>query len=185
MIKNQSVISISGDKLIGNLVESKKTIIGDMKGIFQDEEAREQIPAGTLVYEVDAYHPVEINTLGGLFYGITRLQSGMVGKEYFMTRGHFHALSDRAEFYWGIYGEGVLILMSRDRQVRTEKMESGSLHYIPADTAHRVVNTGSDTLSFGACWPSDAGYDYLEIEKHGFAANLINNAGIPILVPKR
>ncbi len=72
--------------------------------------------------------------------------------------------------------------MSRDRRVRTEKMHPGSLHYIPAHTAHRVANTGSALLSFGACWPSDAGHDYEEIARNGFAARLVNRDGKPRLV---
>lgn len=134
------------------------------------------------VYEVEAYLPVAEGTVGGLFFGVTKLQPGKVGDEYFMTRGHYHARSDRGEFYWGIQGEGYVLLMSRDRSVRTEKMYSGSLHYIPEHTAHRVANTGSELLSFGACWPSDAGHDYDEIAKNGFAARLLNKNGNPQLV---
>lgn len=59
-----------------------------------------------LAYEVEVCFPVPEGTTGGLFFGITKLQPGQVGEEYFMTRGHFHAQSDRGEFHWGIRGEG-------------------------------------------------------------------------------
>lgn len=75
----------------------------------------------------------------------------------------------------------MLILMDRNRQVYLEKMQSGSLHYVPADIAHRVANTGEEVLSFGACWPADAGYDYKEIQLNGFAGRLLNENGHPLL----
>ncbi|MEJ7678164.1 MAG: glucose-6-phosphate isomerase family protein [Segetibacter sp.] len=106
----------------------------------------------------------------------------MVNEEYFMTRGHFHKLPDRSEFYWGIKGTGVLILMDKERKCRGENMYPGSLHYIPAHTAHRVANIGNDELVFGACWPSDASYNYEEIEKNGFSCRLLQKNGKPKLI---
>lgn len=169
------------DRLDGTSVHHKKTLIDDLRTVFEDEEERSRLPSETVVYEVDAYEPAPAGTSGGLFFGITRIRPGQVGEEYFMTRGHFHALSDRTEFYWGINGEGVLILMDRSRRLRLEKVRPGSLHYIPADTGHRVANTGTGILSFGACWPADAGYDYEEIMRNGFAGRLLNVGGHPHL----
>jgi glucose-6-phosphate isomerase len=76
-----------------------------------------------------------------------------------MTKGHFHAIENRAEYYWGIEGEGILLLIDKQRETKSEYMFPGSLHYIPKATAHRVVNTGNPISRFGACWPSDAGYN--------------------------
>lgn len=182
-MKDQKDVKFIGDTLTGIPISYKRTVMADLEGIFRNEDARKQMLPQTIVYEVDAYQPVPAGMLGGLFFGITRIYHGQVGDEYFMTRGHFHALPDRSEFYWGIRGTGMLILMDRNRCVRVEKMEAGSLHYIPAHTAHRVANTSDGVLSFGACWPSDAGYDYAEIETQGFAACLVNASGIPQLIP--
>jgi glucose-6-phosphate isomerase len=179
----QAEIEFIHDILNGSGIQHKVTRMEDLKGIFGDEAAWKRLIPQSIIYEVDAYKPVTDGTLGGLFFGVTRIQPGQVGNEYFMTRGHFHALGDRAEFYWGISGEGMLILMDKKRKVYAEKMRPGSLHYIPAHTAHRVSNTGKNVLSFGACWPADAGYDYDEIKKNGFAARLINADGIPQLKP--
>lgn len=170
--------------LTGSSIQHKTTRIKDLIGIFKHEQERKEMNQDRLVYDVDFYQPVEPGTLGGLFFGITRIQPGNVGEEYFMTRGHFHAITNRAEFYWGISGIGALILMDRNRKVRLEPMKPGSLHYIPADTAHRVANTGGSVLTFGACWPSDAGYDYEEIQQHGFAARLVNVGGNAQLKPE-
>ena len=133
------------------------------------------------VYKVQAYLPVSAGTEGGLFFGTTFLQAGKVGNEYFMTQGHFHKQSNRAEYYWCIKGEGVLVLMDKERNCRAENMNEGTLHYIPADTAHRVANTGDSELVFNACWPADAGYDYEEILKNGFSARLFAVDQKPVL----
>jgi len=184
-MRNQISIKFIGDALLGSKVFHTRKVIGDLKGIFKDEEKRKLISPETVVYEVDAYQPVVAGTEGGLFFGTTRIHPGVVGNEYFMTQGHFHALADRSEFYWGIKGTGMLILMDRSRYVSIEKMEAGSLHYIPAHTAHRVANTGEEILSFGACWPADAGYNYAEIKTKGFGGYLVNVDGIPKLITNK
>jgi len=107
---------------------------------------------------------------------------GKVGSEYFMTKGHFHEKSDRAEFYWGVKGFGMLVLMDRERNTWAEEVHSGSLHYIGGEIAHRLVNTGDENLVVGACWPSDAGHDYAEIAMNGFSARLLEVEGEPRLV---
>jgi glucose-6-phosphate isomerase len=82
-------------------------------------------------------------------------------------------------------GEGMLILMNEDRtHTWAEKMEPGSVHYINGFTAHRTANTGSGILSFGACWPSDAGHDYDTISEHGFSKILVDGGGVPTLVDR-
>lgn len=169
-------------ELKGSGIIHKSTRIGDLKDYFKDETKRMLLPQDKIIYEVQAYLPVDEGTLGGLFFGITKIHSGKVGNEYFMTRGHFHEVADRGEYYWGIKGQGALILMDRNRKVRAELMHEGSLHYIPAYTAHRVANTGDDELSFGACWPADAGHNYAEIAEHGFSGRVVEINGLPQLI---
>ncbi|WP_316813152.1 glucose-6-phosphate isomerase family protein [Pedobacter heparinus] len=172
------------DGLKGDPVIRKSTTISDLKNLFKDEQLRSEMPQDQIIYDVEAYLPISEGTEGGLFFGVTRIYPGKVGDEYFMTRGHFHALSDRGEFYFGTSGCGRLILMTRDRKIRQEEMHPGSIHYIPAHTAHRVSNTGNDVLSFSACWPSDAGHDYDEIVLKGFSGCLIDVDGKPELIIK-
>ncbi|MDH6306527.1 glucose-6-phosphate isomerase [Parabacteroides sp. PF5-5] len=168
--------------LIGDEVEKSNRTLADLKDIFQDKQSYETIAPETLLYEVYCYLPEKEGTMGALNFGITHIYPGKIGLEYFMTKGHFHAQDDRAEYYWGIEGEGVLILMDRQRNTWGEKMFLGSLHYIPGGVAHRVANTGNTVLSFGACWPSDAGHNYEEIAQNGFSARLMEVEGIPQLV---
>jgi glucose-6-phosphate isomerase len=153
-----------------------------LTGVFADEESRLQMDQSLIVYEVESYFPVPDGKKGGLFWGVTTILPGKVGEEYFMTRGHFHAEPDTAEFYWGMLGEGVLIYMDEDGNSWAEKMSPNSLHYIAGCVAHRVANTGNEPLVFGACWPSDAGHDYETINKKGFSARLVEKDGKPVLV---
>jgi glucose-6-phosphate isomerase len=159
--------------------------IGDLGGLFADENARRQMPPDTVAYRVQYWEPVAHGTEAGLFWGVTTLEPGTVGEEYFMTHGHFHLKRNRAEYYATAQGNGMLLLMDEGRKTRVEVMIPSSLHYIPGNTAHRVVNTGSQPLVFWACWPSDAGYDYQEILNHGFSARVFARNGQPEIIPGR
>jgi glucose-6-phosphate isomerase len=177
----QTVAIATGVFAGAGVITSTKNI-GQLQHLFLDENARQQMDQQQQVYRVQAHLPVAEGTTGGLFMGTTWIKPGKVGNEYFMTHGHFHQLADRGEYYWGLEGNGVLLLMDEDRNTRAEYMYPGSLHYIPAYTAHRVANIGDSELSFGACWPSDAGHNYDEIKQRGFSKRLINHNGIPTLI---
>ena len=172
---------ITGE-LLGENVQRLHRAIKDMKGIFRDEKARQALSQETVVYRVQAIYPVGEGQEGGLFWGTTFLEPGVVGDEYFMTKGHFHAKRNRGEYYMTISGHGALILMDRSRRTTFEPMHPGSLYYIPDYTAHRVANTGDSVLAFMACWPSDAGHDYATVARDGFSARLRKVGGVPTLL---
>jgi glucose-6-phosphate isomerase len=174
-------ITFGEDRLKGNEITHMERRMKDLAGVFEDEQSYLSFDPETLVYEVDSYFPVEDGTPGGLFFGLTVIHPGKVGNEYFMTKGHFHEQRDRAEYYWGIKGRGMLIFMDQDRNTWGKIMTPGSLHYIPSYVAHRVANTGTDPLAFCACWPSDAGHDYGTVSDRGFSARLIETGGVPTL----
>jgi len=163
------------------VAESVKTL-GQLEALFEDREAFRRMPPSSVVYRVQSWSPVSEGTEGGLFWGTTVVEPGTVGCEYFMTHGHFHAKRDRTEFYATVSGDGALLLMDENRRTWMEEMKPGSLHHIPPSTAHRVANTGNDSLRFVACWPSDAGYDYDSIRRLGFSARLLCIGGTPTLV---
>ena len=178
----ESPFKFTGDTICGEGLKTAVRTLADLKGIFADEAAYEAMDKDTLAYRVASIEPDAQGTPGGLYMGITYLAPGKVGKEYFMTKGHFHLNRESTEFYWGVKGEGMLILMDEDRNVWAERMYPGSLHYIPARVAHRVANTGDETLVFAASWPSDAGHDYGTIARDGFARRLLDVDGKPELV---
>jgi len=168
----------SGKNLEGKEIVHSTRTLGDIKSVFEDGNQITDQQTNKIAYSVSCYFPEKEGTTGGLFFGITNLHPGLVGDEYFMTKGHFHANMNTAEFYWGIEGEGVLILMDEEGNIKGEKMFPGSLHYIPGRIAHRVANVSDTILSFGACWPSDAGHNY----DMGFSARLKKINGNPVLI---
>jgi glucose-6-phosphate isomerase len=162
--------------------ESVKKLSG-LQGIFLDEAARSQMDPDLEIYRVRWWSPVSPGVEGGLFWGVTTLQPGKVGDEYFMTHGHFHANRSRAEYYTPVSGKGLLIRMDEQRSTWAEEMTPGSLHYLSGANAHRVVNTSHEPLIFWACWCSDAGYDYGTIREHGFGTRIFERHGQPMIVP--
>jgi len=175
-------VNWSTGTLEGSEIGTSRKTLGDIKPLFFDQDAAQNMDPALVVYRVQWWSPVPEKTEGGLFWGTTVVEPGLVGTEYFMTHGHFHAKADRTEFYSTVQGTGALILMNQQRKTWTEEMSPGSLHHIPPHTAHRVANTGTSALHFVACWPSDAGYDYDEIRKNGFSARLFSIYGRPLLV---
>jgi glucose-6-phosphate isomerase len=180
--KSPVILNLFNYSITGEPIINQSRQLKDLRAIFQDQEVFDQIDQEQLAYTVQSWLPVKEGTPGGLFFGVSTIYPGKVGEEYFMTKGHFHSLGDRAEFYWGVQGKGMLILMDRERKTWAEEVYPGSLHYIGSEIAHRLANTGNEKLIVGACWPSDAGHDYEEIAVSGFSARLLEVDGKPKLV---
>ncbi len=175
-------IDWSSGRADGQDVQESAKKLGQLDGLFLDQEAFKAMNPEMEIYRVRYWKPVPDGTTGGLFWGTTTLQPGLVGEEYFMTHGHFHALPDRAEFYATICGTGELILIREDGETTSQTMTPGTVHYIPGYTAHRVANTGTEPLVFVASWPSDAGHDYARVRKPGFGKRLVRRDGGPCLI---
>lgn len=144
----------------------------DVVSIFADQSALAEMDPETVVYET--YGCAGDGAGEELYYGTTVLHAGQVGSEYFMTRGHFHTHPLRGELCIVLQGRGQLVLMDRSGESSTESMSAGSIHNIPGETAHRVVNTGTAPLIFFVAWLSDCGHDYEDTLKLGFP--IISNA---------
>ncbi len=181
-LRPQALLDWCTGAMSGEPVQESLKTLQDLQAVFNDRAALASMDAGSEVYRVRWWAPVQPGTEGGLFWGVTVLQPGKVGDEYFMTHGHFHANRTRAEFYGTVSGNGVLVQMSADRRTWGETMTPGSLHYVRGENAHRLVNTGDLPLVVWACWPSDAGYDYSTIAERGFAARLVEHDGKPVLL---
>lgn len=139
----------------------------DMRGFYQDSEALERMieEGDPTIYEV---YGVVNEGEGELCYAITVLHPGTVGREFFMTKGHYHEKRDRGELYIGIRGEGLLLMQNGD-EVKWVEMRRGTVVYVPPYWAHRSVNTGDDDFVFLAIYPGDAGHDYGSIAEKGFS----------------
>ncbi|WP_437889656.1 glucose-6-phosphate isomerase family protein [Phytobacter sp. V91] len=152
----------------------KSTTIADLAGVFASSDAWQKEDPARIVYQVEMLDSLQGE--GELYVGVTHLYPGHIGHEFFMTRGHFHARREQGEVYFGLRGEGMLLLQTEQGQARLEKVQPGSVHIISAYTAHRLINTGQTTLSALAVWPAIAGHDYQAL-KHGFALRLFAKDG--------
>jgi glucose-6-phosphate isomerase, archaeal len=145
----------------------------DLAGLFADPRAEARLMADDpLVYRV--YDAANLPKQDGhLLFSTTVIESGRVGDEYFMTKGHFHARRDRAELYYGLSGQGMLLLQTPEGRFEALEMVAGTAAYVPPYWGHRTVNTGDEPFVFLAAYPADAGYDYGTIAQDGFAAIVV------------
>ena len=149
--------------------------LSDLPGYFLEDPSADE-----LAYEV---HEVRAPaTHNNLLSSTTVLQPGKVGNEFFMTKGHFHAVRDRAEIYLALSGEGLLVMATEDGEATTAEMRPGIVNYVPGHWAHRSVNTGSEPLVFYAVYIGDAGYDYATIADEGFPVVVVDNGNGPEVV---
>jgi glucose-6-phosphate isomerase, archaeal len=149
-------------------VKASQRRLGDLIHYYSDSiAAKESLKADNpLVYEV---WEMENEAPGRcLSFGMTRVSPGKVGREYFFTRGHFHAGEDGDELYVILKGRGVLLLFSKDGHCETIDMLPDQICYVPGHMAHRVVNTDSKELVFFTVWPPRIVHDYATITKMGF-----------------
>ncbi|SON52671.1 glucose-6-phosphate isomerase family protein [Vibrio tapetis] len=84
--------------------QSKVTKLSDLQGVFRDTDAYQAVDSEQTVYQVEML-PAQ-SAEGELNFGVTHLEAGTVGDEFYMTRGHFHQRIEQAEFYLGCQGEG-------------------------------------------------------------------------------
>lgn len=161
--------------------------LADMRGLYADAQAEAALATSNpLVYEV-YYGANSPQVEGQLEYCTTVLYPGKVGDEYFMTKGHFHTKGDRAEVYYGLQGEGYLLLQTPEGEVSVQVMKPGVAAYVPPYWGHRTMNVGAANFVFLAVFPADAGYDYKTIADEGFASIVVERGGKPAVIanPRR
>lgn len=156
--------------------------LSDMKNYFYDKKAYEEAVAkeDSIVYEVyDRSVPQEE---GHLAQSITIIYPGKVGNEYYMTKGHFHAIAGTAEVYLCLKGIGYVLLQSPQNEVSLIEMKPGIICYTPPYWAHRSINTGKEKFIFFVVYPAQAGHDYKTIEEKGFLKLVVEKNKKPALI---
>lgn len=149
-------------ELIKKRGKETKTFLSDLKPFLKDKKEAERILSkkNPLIYKVNFIEEEEIS------YGITRIFPGKIGKENYMTKGHYHKRKV-SEVYYLLNGKGEIFL--KKGKIRKKiKLKKNTFHYIPGGYAHRTINTGKKELSFLSIYQSNAGHDYEKIEKEGF-----------------
>jgi glucose-6-phosphate isomerase, archaeal len=157
--------------------------LSSMRGQYADQRAYDaQLAQGdVLLYEV--YENFRSESSGELLHGISIVHPGKVGDEYFMTKGHFHAVLETAEIYYCLAGEGYMVMETPDGEWSIAELRPGQVLYVPPRWAHRSVNAGAaaDLITFFV-YPGHAGHDYGSIEKQGFRKLIVEQAGKPAFI---
>ena len=150
----------------------------DLAGLYRDGAAYEAAlaaHAGTPVYWVESSTPEEGR--GALTIGLSVLEPGRIGDEFAMTRGHLHAQPEFAELYYGIAGEGVMLLESVSGESRAVPIRAGVAVHVPGGWVHRSVNVGEQRLVTLFAYATEAGQDYGIIERAGGMQQLVVTDG--------
>ena len=156
--------------------------LSDLAGYFADVAAFDALCQTSDPPLYTVYGTSRPAVAGDLISGITLLHPGKVGDEYFMTKGHFHAVLATAEVYYCLRGTGMMVLESPEGECVVEPFPTGSVLHIPPRWAHRTVNVGADDLLFFWVCPADAGHDYGTIATQGFQQRVVEVAGSPVVV---
>lgn len=164
---------------------AREVRLSDLRGYFTDEQAWETaIAAGDpVIYTVAGVEPATGD--GQLHYGLGKLMPGRIGREYYLTKGHFHTFRAAAEIYVGLEGEGLMVLEEEGSGItKTVPLRKNSIVYVPGHTAHRTVNTGDIPLSYLGIYDAKAGHDYGVIAERNFLQIVVEEDGRPVLVDR-
>ena len=155
--------------------------LSSMKGQFADAQAYAAMLAkeDSVLYEV--YEISRPGLAGELLSGVSVIHPGKVGAEYFMTKGHFHAILETAEVYYVLQGQGFMVMENPEGDWAVEEYRPGRVVYVPPRWAHRSANTGPADLVFFWVYPGNAGHDYGTIERQGFCKLALEEHGKPVI----
>jgi glucose-6-phosphate isomerase, archaeal len=180
--------AVTVDFASGVLTPSKEMFVrklSDMANLYEDREAVEQTlqRGDDPVIYVGRYAGVP-ETPGNLAFLTTTIFAGTVGAEFYMTRGHHH-VQDSGEVYFGLAGQGIMVMESRQGDFAYEALTPSVAVYVPPCWAHRTVNTGDEPLVFLASYFAGAGHDYSTVERSGFSCRVYRGASGPEVRPPR
>ncbi len=105
--------------------------LSSMRGQYADRQAYDALLAqgDALLYEVYEIRLPESS--GELLHGISIVHPGRVGDEYFMTKGHFHAVLETAEIYYCLAGEGYMVMEDPEGNSSVAELRPGKVLYVP------------------------------------------------------
>ena len=113
---------------------------------------KEELPKGNpIIYKV------YIKDYGDFEEGLTVINPGKIGKEFFMTKGHKHK-KIAPEIYILMKGKGKLLI--QDKTLKIIDMKKNMFYHIPGTSGHRLVNTGNKPLEVLTIYGKNAGHDY-------------------------
>ncbi len=116
------------------------------------ERFRDKIKGNPVIYKV------YIKDFGDFEYGLTVINPGKIGKEFYMTKGHKHK-KPVGELYILIKGKGTL-LIKKGSVKRGINLRKNKVYSIPKNAGHRLINTGKEELQVLTIYSKKAGQDY-------------------------
>ncbi len=152
-----------------------------MRGHYADAAALERLVADGDPLHYEVFEKPVPEEYGHLMYCVSKLLSGLVGDEYFMTKGHYHSVLRTGEIYLCLRGDGFMLMKTKDGKFAAEPMKRGGMVYVPPYWAHRSVNTGSEPLVSFCVYNAEAGHNYGDIETEGFARRVLRSGGVPVI----
>lgn len=169
------------DPRTGSLEPEREVIerrLSDMLSLYLEPS---ESTDNAVIYRVHAIPVAETNS--EIQCSTTMIEPGNVGEEYFMTKGHFHAVRERSEVYFGLSGDGLLLMADETGRHLVHPLRTGTVNYVPGGWAHRSVNVGDTPLVFLSAYIGDAGHDYATVEERGFPVVVIRGADGPEILP--
>jgi glucose-6-phosphate isomerase, archaeal len=173
--------SIQLDLAEGIMLNAHEQIVrraSDMRGYYANEDALEHlIAAHNDPVHYETFESPVPEEYGQVKFCISKLCPGLVGDEYFMTKGHYHAVVEAGETYLGLKGRGIMLMKTSGGACRWQEFVPGRLIYVPPYWAHRSVNTGPEPLISLCMYPGDAGHSYGDIKSEGFPKRVYQRGG--------
>lgn len=171
-------VDVGAGRLAGSTGHYEKRL-SELRGLYADDVAFEALlrdGGDRVVYAVEDLRPSAAS--GDMIFGVTRMVAGVVGDEFFMTRGHIHARADRPEIYYGESGSGLMLMESPAGETRIVEVGPRVVCYVPPFWIHRSVNVGADDLVMTFAYPADSGQDYDIIARSGgLARRIVRDVG--------
>lgn len=160
-----------------------RRMLSQMKGMYHYEEEFKNLLKEEDVCVYEFYELGIPEKPNHLAYGTTIIYPGKVGKEYFMTKGHFHEELETAEVYYCTKGHGFLLMEDINGKVEIQEMTPGISVYVPPKFAHRSINVSqNDPFIMFFVFRADAGHDYKTIETKGFRKLIVEKNGKPEII---
>lgn len=160
-----------------------RRMLSNMKGMYYYQEDFEIMLKREDVCVYEFYELGIPKKPNHLAYGTTTIYPGKVGKEYFMTKGHFHEKLETAEVYYCTKGHGFLLMEDINGKVEIQEITPGTSVYVPPKFAHRSINISkNEPFIMFFVFRADAGHDYKTIETKGFRKLIVEKNGNPEII---
>lgn len=156
---------------------TKTTHLSSLAHLFTEAPSEEQLKQDPVVYAVERVEPADDQTPE---FSLTTIYPGIVGTEFFFTRGHDHTPA-KGETYFCVSGRGGLIV-EKDGTAEWLPMEPGTVIQLRSGWAHRTVNTSDEPFVFAGQYIAPFEVDYA-ISERGFIGTVHTdgNSGVKVI----